>query len=157
MTIGLKPLIVFLLLIYGFVFFLVIRFDNPVLSKNSSVSVTQNNKTIDSDSVLMYAQQWRSKNGLPEYQQSNFLCEVANIRVEEIKSDFSHNQFSADRFCSECEIGENIQITDPSMDESHIFARWVSSKDHLKLLRKNYSHTCIRASDGAVVQLFGYY
>lgn len=99
---------------------------------------------------------WRQSLGLTPYVESEFLCSVAETRIGEIKTHFSHGLFDADRFCDQiCYLGENLSRVKNNSTE--VLSEWLASKPHKKLLEGDFTHTCIATDGEYVVQIFGYY
>lgn len=97
-------------------------------------------------------QNWKK----PPYEKSEFLCSIASTRLEEVKANWSHQGFEADRFCTgDCYIGENL-VKNFSY-EPVAFNSWLTSASHRENLDANYTHSCLKCSDSTCVQIFGYY
>ena len=108
-----------------------------------------------SENILAHVQDYRNKNGKSLYIQSDFLCSIAEKRIEVIKSDWSHNGFLNTKYCDNCTLGENLA-------RNYLFAdqtvnSWLDSPTHKANLDRNFTHTCIATDGNYVVQIFGYY
>jgi uncharacterized protein YkwD len=102
--------------------------------------------------------EWRKSVNLATYTESKLLCDVADIRIKEIQTNFSHDGLFSHRWCDEkltCTISENIAAYSPSVNET--LQGWLNSPPHRKALESDYSHSCIRTQNGYSVQIFGYY
>lgn len=111
---------------------------------------------ITSENVLEYVQEYRISQKKSPYIHSKFLCKIANIRLNEVVTDWSHNKFIADRFCeSKCFIGENLSKNGRYADI--VVSGWLSSPPHKAALDRNFTHTCIATDGNYVVQIFGFY
>jgi len=106
---------------------------------------------------------WRKDNNLPQYLESEFTCSVADHRVKEIVTDYSHNQFRDHIWCPTCKseytISENINTVYPSnlATENGMLDSWLNSASHSANLKFNYSHSCLRCDQGYCVQIFAYF
>ena len=100
-------------------------------------------------------QGWRSENNLDQYIYDQSLCDVANARLGEIKSDWSHKGFA--KYIHNVDfryLGENLA---KGFDDSYqMFEAWLKSPTHRNNLIK-YTHSCLVCSDGYCVQMFGIY
>lgn len=109
---------------------------------------------------------WRKNQGKAEYVIDENLCSLADIRVSEIKTNWSHEGFKergssgSDELYSTgfINVGENLaQSTDGWSDENSLFYNWLNSPSHKENLDKDYSHSCVKCEDNYCVQLFGKY
>lgn len=111
------------------------------------------------DSVWERVQQWRVDNGKRTYTRDYYLCYIANTRVKEIQTDWSHNGFWVhvpEMFRhGYYMIGENL-ARGFSSSESMLNA-WLSSDTHRINLENNYTHSCVVCSNNYCVQMFGVY
>jgi len=99
---------------------------------------------------------WRISQGLQSFIHSEDMCRIAEIRLVDIKTDWSHNGFSADRFCTQlCTIGENLARGFST--EQDTLNGWLASPDHLAELKTPYTHTCIKTDQIRTVEIFGYF
>lgn len=100
-------------------------------------------------------QNWRVENDLPEYTETEFTCNIADTRLKEVLINFSHDGFSAKRFCnSDCGIGENL--VQNIGNEAQSLQAWLNSPEHLKNLKANYTHSCLRVYQDTAVHIFSY-
>lgn len=98
-------------------------------------------------------QNWRHEQGLSVFQESEFLCNVAEIRLQETSIDWSHNGLSAKRFCPNgCTIGENL--AKGYYQEQRVLDSWINSPSHLAVLQRSFTHSCIATDGNYVVQIF---
>lgn len=128
-----------------------ILFSSLRVSLDANVSQGQ----IDGSSLFDLIQEFRTKSGKKPYRQSRFLCYVAEIRLEEVKTDFSHKDFSEWRFCPGCGLAENLARGFNS--EETVLTAWLNSSSHLANLNTNYSHSCLKTDGETIVQIFGYF
>ncbi len=100
-------------------------------------------------------QGWRSENNLKQYVYDPSLCVVANARLSEIKTDWSHNGFA--KYINAVNfnyLGENLA---KGFDDSYkMFEAWLKSPTHRNNLI-NYTYSCLVRSDNYCVQEFGSY
>ena len=112
---------------------------------------------LSSDKIWSLVQDWRSKNNLPVYTKNQKLCDMASIRVQDIRTDWSHSQFvpRVNFF-----FGNNIyniaeNLAEHHINEEAILNAWLGSPTHADNLKSNYKYSCIVESENYVVQLFG--
>lgn len=111
------------------------------------------------DSVWARVQQWRIEKGKNTYTRDYYLCYIANARVKEVQTDWSHNgfwvhvpeMFRHGYYC----VGENL-ARGFSSTESMLNA-WLLSGTHRINLEWNYTHSCVVCSNNYCVQMFGIY
>jgi len=90
----------------------------------------------------------------PLYIESQFLCDIASIRLEEIQRNWSHFGFSAKRFCpTNCSVGENL--AKGNYTESETITAWENSILHAEILNTQYNFFCVKHSKGYTVAVFG--
>jgi len=103
------------------------------------------------------------KNELTKYEP---LCELAKIRVEEIKTDWSHKGFENrneeiyTRFCNKNNIvctsaGENL-AKGSFKTEKEVAIEWFNSPEHKENMLGEYNVQCVAASENHFVSLFAY-
>lgn len=115
--------------------------------------------TIDNRKLWSNVQTWRSNQELIQYRENELLCKYASIRVEQVKSDWSHDSFidsvvkplSVDDSSFE-QIGENLARD--YQNEGEIISGWLVSPSHLENLEAPFTDSCIKCVDNNCVQLF---
>lgn len=107
------------------------------------------------DTLFDLVQKFRLENNLSPYIKSDFLCSIAQTRLQEIQQEFSHKQFIAARFCQNCTLSENLSRGYNS--DQLVLDQWLASPSHSEILHRNYTHSCIKIDNIHVVQIFGYY
>ena len=113
---------------------------------------------IKGDKLFELIQQYRLDNHLKQFKTSNFICDIARIRLEEIKKSFSHEGFSTERFCySQCSLGENLAQKYQINQEEKLLNDWLNSQNHAAEIKSSYTHSCLKTDGNYVVQIFGYY
>lgn len=118
-------------------------------------SPTPVQRSIDADKLFQLVNDWRIENGYQPYKKSDFICNVASVRLGDTLTTFSHDGFSADRFCKECTLGENLAKGFSS--EQAILGAWLKSPIHHKELTLPYTYSCIKTSKDYVVENFSYF
>jgi len=118
-------------------------------------------KTIESE-----INNFRKENRLGELTRYEPLCELAKIRVLEIKTDWSHEGFEKrneeiyTRFCNKDPIvctsaGENLAQGD-FVDEKDLVQGWEESPGHKENMLGEYNVQCAAVSETYYVSLFAY-
>lgn len=129
------------------------KLDNqPVITKTEYLSPVPK---LTSENLMKTVNDWRISQNLQPYIQSEFLCKAANERLPEIKSDFSHKEFHAARWCPDCTMGENLAREYYTPQET--LDAWLISPKHRENLQRNFTHSCIATDGMYTVQVFGYY
>lgn len=111
---------------------------------------------VDQDVLFNLVQQWRMENNLQTYVKSDLLCKIAEIRVREIYSDFSHRGLKgkAAKYCpNSCLLSENI-AENIVTGEADVLKAWLNSPPHAAALRQDFKYSCLRSDGIEVVQLF---
>lgn len=98
---------------------------------------------ISADLILSKVGNYRVVNGLNTLTRSQSLCMVASTRLSEVKINFSHDGFVAQRFCDvNCYLGENLARYYKS--EQSTFEGWMNSPSHNDLMLKPvYRYGCV--------------
>lgn len=113
---------------------------------------------LDSDKLWSLVQSWRQSQGLKPYTEDQKLCPIAQIRAQEIQTDFSHNQFHRRFDNSSFAISENlIRKYAPAYtitDEQDGLRAWLESPSHLDNLKKPYLFSCLRCINNFCAQEF---
>lgn len=124
-----------------------------VMAKHSEANSSSIMETgLDAEVMWLLVQNWRTENKLPKYQDSEVACSIADTRIKETSNNFSHEGFEADRFCTDCYIGENL-VESPT-NETRALRMWLSSEGHLANLKRNFTHSCIKCDNNRCVQIF---
>ncbi len=110
-------------------------------------------RVLRTNTLFTLIQGFRVNNGLQPYIEYQKLCDIADIRLKEIQVRFSHDGFSADRFCTNCFIGENLARN--YVDEQVVLDAWLASPKHAENLKRDFIFTCVRTGNGFAVQIFG--
>lgn len=100
-------------------------------------------------------QRWRYENNLQPYTNSNEVCEIAKLRLQETSTNWSHEGFEGKRFCTfdNCEFGENLARG--YNNEEQLLTDWLNSASHSANLKADYQYSCIESDGDNVVQIFG--
>ena len=145
-----------ILLILLFCFILSISFYTGYQSKPQTIVNTTNYcpAFLDKNTDILWAlvQNWRLENNLQPYAKNQKLCEIANIRVQEIQTDFSHDKFLTRFQHSPYVITENLVRHFPF--EPDMLKAWIESPGHLTALKTSYTYACIACSNDNCVQIF---
>lgn len=123
--------------------------------KNSSAEITPVIKReISKEKLWNEVNTWRREQGLSEYVENESLCNIASRRLEDIKKDWSHNDFVPRVHENGIygEYGENL--ANDFDTESKMLEAWLNSPSHRENLKKNYIYSCIATDGHYVVHLF---
>lgn len=110
---------------------------------------------IDSNKLQSLVNQWRKTNDYPQYIKSPGLCNYARERLEEIKTDWSHDQFMSDS-CNKTPFnycGENLSRG--YLYEEQTLQAWLDSPTHRENIEKDFVYMCVECKDGYCSQQFG--
>lgn len=112
--------------------------------------------SINSDVLTTLVNKWRASERLPEYKTDQSLCEYAQVRSEQIITEWNHDQFHKDK-CSKADYptcGENL--AGKARTESDILLAWLLSPTHKDNLKDgDFTNMCIRCTSGYCAQEFG--
>lgn len=152
-------------LFFSFIFFAIILFSSLVLLAFLMGSnllaykppTRADNEQVNKDVLFEKVNTWRKKSNLTNYTKDKTLCKISDIRVNQIKDDWSHDQFyeitnSIDELSKFNQIGENL--SKDIANEDVILDRWLSSASHSAILHKDYIYSCISCDNNYCVQLF---
>lgn len=146
---GIAFLILFILLVFsvcGFIAYRVVR--------ANTTETPQEVRPLDAMKIEGLVNGYREQNGLPRLTHDDKLCELAELRAEEISKDYSHAGVEA-RFgtFSYKRLSENIvagRLTDFAT-----FSSWKGSPSHnAGMLDPLVDKTCVAVNGTYVVQLF---
>ncbi len=110
------------------------------------------------DQIILFdlVQTYRTSHGLSAYIKSEFLCDIARTRLPEVKTNWSHEGFTAARFCNDsCWMGENLAKYEGNAQNT--LNAWLNSPGHKEALDHNYTHSCLISDGIYTVEEFGYY
>ena len=135
------------------------------LTTNTSITSSLD-EGFDEGAIEKEINNFRIENGMWELVRYEPLCELARIRVSEIKTDWSHNGFENrneeiyTRFCNKDPIvctgaGENLAKGDFT-DEKDLIKGWIESPEHKDNILGNYNAQCVAVSETYYVSLFAY-
>lgn len=116
----------------------------------------------DADRLFQLVNNWRIENGYQPLIKSDFACKIANIRLPQIKEVFSHIEFlramKNNEYCKDCSLGENLaENYYYQPDEKKALNDWIASPSHKANLTSTYTHACIVADQGYIVNIFSYF
>lgn len=110
----------------------------------------------DEEKLFNLVQQYRADSGRKPFKQSKMLCNIARIRLEEVKDNFSHEGFSDWQFCPGCGLAENLAKGYGGKEQLAMDA-WLNSASHSANLNAGYPRSCLKTNGEVVVQIFGYF
>lgn len=103
---------------------------------------------------------YRIENFLPQTKIDDSVCELADLRLSQIKTDFSHDKFnemfvkvengkvsSKDKYDHYENLGKGYPEKTPVENLDLIFELWKKSPTHNKMLLSKMTETCFR-TDG---------
>lgn len=111
--------------------------------------------TLEEEVLWSTVQEWRMREGNPTYIKDESLCELARLRLPEIRQDWSHNGWLSRKPTGYILFGENL--AKGFVDEDQTLSAWLDSPGHAANLRRPYTHSCIQTEDGYAVHLFASY
>ncbi len=110
---------------------------------------------VDAEVLTHQVNNFRTMHNLSVLSEEPSLCAYAEQRADQIKSEWNHDQFWADK-CSKTNFalcGENLAKNYST--EEQILTGWKNSPTHMENLKKTWSSMCIRCVDGYCAQEFG--
>ncbi len=149
-------LIVFVILFVVFMVTIALgqfRDSKPAIKFDSLPQVKAVNSGVDGDRLFNVIQEWK---GDEAYKENEHTCTMAQTRLEETVENWSHDGFSAGRFCtSYCSIGENLARGFNSEEE--VLQAWLDSSLHRRNLEFDYRYSCIKTDGDYIVHIFAKY
>jgi len=114
----------------------------------------QTTHSINERDLFDLIQRWRYDKYLDPYVKSDAICKFAELRLQEIKADFSHDKFYSTKNppCSSCQYGENIAEGYNFSEE--VLNAWINSPTHLENLEKDFKYSCIKTNGFYTVHTF---
>ena len=109
-------------------------------------SLVDRSQPLSGPGVFFRVNEYRADNDLSTLETSEHTCYVAQLRSEEIATDWSHDGFWK-YTKGKSSMGENLAkgfVTDQALLEG-----WINSPVHKAILdNKTYDHGCVRCTDG---------
>lgn len=112
------------------------------------------------DRLWDVVQNWRISQGLAAHAKDSRMCRLAELRLPEIKVNWSHDGFvnnshySAICPDSNCFASMSENLSNGYYSEQENLNGWLNSPAHREALQKNYTYSCIKCQDGYCVQEF---
>lgn len=115
---------------------------------NNLPTVTPPPIELDHDILMLEVNNYRIREGLRPFSSDTRTCEIAQTRIKDIVTHFSHDGFSAERLCGGyyCQIGEVLARNYPN--EKETLQGWINSEMHKYIIEGNYQTACA-ATDGS--------
>jgi len=134
--------------------------------KDIAENVNVNEQAFSDVLIEKYINDFRKENKLNSVVRYDPLCALAKIRVQEIKTDWSHKGFETRSekiytdFCNKGNIictavGENLAKGDFS-EEKDVVVGWENSPKHREAMLGEYNVQCVAVSGKYYVSLFAY-
>jgi len=131
---------------------------------NVTTQVNINKKEFNANLIEAEINNFRVKNNLNKLTRYEPLCELAKLRVNEIKTDWSHKGFELrndeiyTNYCNKgalicTKAGENLAKGD-FIDEKDVVLGWENSPDHKENMLTEYNVQCVEVSGTFYVSLF---
>lgn len=102
---------------------------------------------------------WRVKNKLKNLENNVSMCDLAEIRLNQMHEEFSHRLFYEEASLIQKKnvhlgiIGENL-YSGPVYDKDYIFGLWLNSPKHKDNIAGNYDVDCVKCDYGFCVHTF---
>ena len=110
--------------------------------------------SLTEDHLWMAVRDWRISQKFQPYTTDQRLCSLAEVRLKEIKTDYSHNGFYKHlKDFSYVDLGENLAKDFYSTNKT--LSNWLNSPSHRENLDAKFTYSCIRTDARYVVQIFG--
>ena len=142
---------------YLFYGFLLVLFVTALRVIVPQATVEPEPLTIEKTELTTIVNDWAMKNKGYAYKELPKLCDVATLRLNQVKRDWSHKGFytySTEfyKIAEVKELGENLSKSNGL--EANVLQSWLNSPSHRKNLDHPYTHMCIETDGNYVVQLF---
>ncbi len=112
-------------------------------------------QALNQEKLFSIVQSWRYNNKLSTLSYNQLTCDVADKRVEEIQTDWSHKGFDkyTEQFGPGVTISENLGKDTSS--EQAMLDMWLNSASHSATLKDPRLKTsCLRCKNNRCVQIF---
>lgn len=123
-------------------------------------------RQFDQKLLWYHIQEYKREQGLQPYMTDQTLCEIAESRLPDIKTNFNHDGMSAKaqilyQNSNFNGMGENLarfDYTDTEPNESLQLKMWLNSPKHRENLDNPFfTHSCLRCDQNYCVHLFAGY
>lgn len=123
-----------------------------VFSSQPDTSFVVSHPKFSEEKLWILVNNWKMQSSGYRYQKSETLCSFAEIRLEDISDDFSHNKFFARYSDLPYRVGENL--SKGFYQEQEVLDNWLSSPAHLEILQDDFKSSCLKCKNFNCVQLF---
>lgn len=161
---------ILLLIIFIGTYLLYLQQNNPKLSTNrlqtESNIIQEQTIELSSEDIENEINEFRKQNNLNTLTKYDPLCDLAKIRVYEIKDNWSHQGFEDrkdelnEKYCNTEKLtclvsGENLAKGEFSSAKK-LIEGWAASEGHRENMLGEYNVQCVASNDGYFVSLFAY-
>lgn len=147
--------ILFILVIGAIIFVIFSDTNKPVISKPiSPIIIPSPTPLIFSEEKLWsLVNEWKINQGSNPYIKDQRLCNLANVRLEEIRLKNNHDGFwNHTNDFPHKELAENL--SSDYIFEDKALIGWLNSPPHRKTLEHDYKYSCLKCLGDRCVQLF---
>jgi uncharacterized protein YkwD len=96
---------------------------------------------------------YRLENGKSTLRKDSYLCELAEFRLQEIKTDWSHDGFRKMTKNKYSSFGENLGRDWHS--DNDVMRAWIASPTHNDILLGHWTNFCVSQEEGYYVLITG--
>jgi uncharacterized protein YkwD len=97
--------------------------------------------------------QYRLQNGKSTLSRDSYLCELAEFRLQEIKTDWSHDGFHKMKKEKYSSFGENLAKNWTT--DKEVMKAWIDSPTHNNILLGHWTNFCVSQEEGYYVLITG--
>lgn len=116
-----------------------------------SIAPSPTPRVLNEKELWSLVQEWRKENNLKAYREDAWLCAAALKRLDQIKTDWSHDGFYAMQLRYDY-VSENLGKD--ADDAGTLLNTWLESPSHRDNLLKPYKDSCIETEGTYAVQMF---
>lgn len=142
------------ILLITLLFIAVLIWAIAITSSTQKVEEVPRSEPITEKTLMSLIQDWRYDNYLSPYTKLDSVCRYANLRLTEIKKNFSHDGFydKTNYPCENCRLGENLAHGYGSPTD--VLNAWLKSASHAANLKDDFKYSCIRTDGEYTVHIF---
>ena len=152
-----KRALILIFVLFGIFWTYQLTVPNPSYPEQTSFNTIYPSITpypsIDAEKLLNLINDWKIKQGSQPYTEIKNLCDLTEIRLKEIKTNFSHDGFWKHK---DDYVWKNLSenLSENYSTEQETFTGWLNSSSHSAILKSDRTYSCLRCEDNKCVQLF---
>lgn len=118
----------------------------------STPTPTLKKNFIDEKLMTQVVNDWRVQNGMAAFLEYPEVCSMADTRLQDMKTAFSHDKFYERYESLPYTVSENLSRD--YTNEEELLEGWIDSPTHYENLIAPYTYSCIKCNKTYCVQMF---